>query len=101
MESTGRSPQAGDMVIILAKMKSGAVTELSGAVEEISAEYAYFALDCIDVTSGKDSDCTPIERKIWPKGATKLFRVGVRVDELKPFDGSPISEDSPCWEVRV
>jgi hypothetical protein len=55
MESTVRSPQTGDMVIVLAKMRSGRVTHLSGAIEDVSAEYAYFALDCIDLVSGISS----------------------------------------------
>jgi hypothetical protein len=62
-------------------MRSGRVTHLSGAIEDVSAEYAYFALDCIDLVSGKDSDFHPLERKMWPKDATKLLRVGVPLDE--------------------
>jgi hypothetical protein len=102
MESTVRSPQAGDMVIVLAKMKSGRFTELSGCIEQVSTDYVYFGLDSINLCETlADDDGTPVERKIWPKDATKLPRVGVPLDGLKPFDGVSIDEDSPCWEVRV
>lgn len=75
--------------------------ELSGrGIEEISSGYAYFGMDILDLGTGKDGD-SPLERKVWPKNATKLLRVGVPIDDLKPFDGDPINEDAPCWEVRI
>jgi hypothetical protein len=102
MESTVRSPQAGDMVIVLAKMKSGRFTELSGLIEDISADYVYFGLDSINLCENlADDDGTPLERKLWPKDATKLLRLGVPLDEMKPFDGDPVDKDDPCWEVRI
>lgn len=102
MESPVRSPQAGDMVLVLAKMKSGRFTELSGFIEDISAGYAHFGLDSIHLCENlADDDGTPLEKKMWPKDATKLSRVGVPLDELKPFDGTPVDEDAPCWEVRM
>jgi len=102
MESIVRSPQAGDMVIVLAKMKSGKFTELSGLIEAVSADYAYFGLDSINLCENlADDDGTPLEKKMWPKNATKLLRVGVPLDDIKPFDGSPVDKDDPCWEVRV
>jgi hypothetical protein len=62
MESTVRSPQAGDGVIVLAKMRSGRIMELSGGIEEISSGYAYFAMDCLDLSTGRDGD-SPLEQK--------------------------------------
>jgi hypothetical protein len=53
MESTVRSPQAGDNVLVLAKMNSGRLTEFSGCIEEVSADYAYFALDSIHLIGAK------------------------------------------------
>ena len=102
MKSTVRSPQTGDMVIVLAKMKSDRFTELSGCIEDISAGYVYFGLDSIHLCENlADDDGTPLEKRMWPKDATKLLRVGVPLDELKPFDGTPVDEDEPCWEVRM
>jgi hypothetical protein len=102
MESTVRSPQTGDMVLVLAKMKSGRFTELGGFIEEVSADYAYFGLDGIHFVENLEDDGQyPLETKIWPKDATKLLRVGVPLDELKPFDGTPIDETASCWEVKI
>ncbi len=90
------------MVIVLAKMKSGRFTELSGCIEQVSEDYAYFGLDSIYLVKNlADDDGSPLEGKMWPKDATKLLRLGVPLDELKPFDGSPVDKDDPCWEVRV
>jgi len=36
-----------------------------------------------------DDDGTPLEKKMWPKNATKLLRLGVPLDDIKPFDGKP------------
>jgi hypothetical protein len=47
MESTVKVPQVGDVVFVFAKMKSGKITELSGSIEHISNDYAYFALDAM------------------------------------------------------
>lgn len=41
MESPPRAPRAGDMVIVLARMDSGKVTEMSGSVEDVSMDYVY------------------------------------------------------------
>jgi hypothetical protein len=107
MESKVRAPQAADTVIVLAKMKSGRFTEFSGYIEEVSADHAYFALDSIhliddiQLIDGSEDDERPIESKIWPKTATNLLRVGVPLDELKPFDGAKFDESDPCWEVTI
>src|SRR5215472_5094590 len=80
-ESTPGAPCAGDMVIALAKMNSGKVTEMSGYVEDVSTDYVYFALDTI--CSGPDpeeDDRPPLEEKTWPKTAIHLLRVGVPLD---------------------
>ena len=102
MESTVRSPQAGDNVLVLAKMNSGRLTEFSGCIEEVSADYAYFALDSIHLSEDSEDESSefPLERKMWPTDATSLLRVGVLLEELKPFDGS-FDEKAPCWEVRI
>jgi hypothetical protein len=102
MESIVRSPQAGDNVIVLAKMNSGRLTEFGGYVEEVSAGYAFFALDSIHLIEDNEDENSdfPLERKIWPGDATSLLRVGVLLKELKPFDGS-FDEKAPCWEVRI
>jgi hypothetical protein len=47
MESTVRSPQIGDDVIVILKMGSGRITELGGFIQEISSGYAYFGLDSL------------------------------------------------------
>jgi len=90
MESIVRSPQAGDNVLVLAKMNSGRLTEFSGCIEEVSADYAYFALDSIHLIEDGENETSdfPFERKMWPNDATSLLRVGVLLEELKPFDGS-------------
>jgi hypothetical protein len=100
MESTVRSPQAGDNVLVLAKMNSGRLTEFSGSIEEVSADYAYFALDGIHLDSEDETSEFPLERRMWPTDATSLLRVGVLLEELRPFDGS-LDENAPCWEVRI
>jgi len=102
MESIVRSPQAGDNVLVLAKMNSGRLTEFSGCIEEVSADYAYFALDSIHlIEDGEDeSSELPLERKMWPNNASKLLKVGVLLEELKPFDGT-FDEKAPCWEVKI
>lgn len=100
MESTMRAPQSGDMVLVLAKMKSGRLTEFSGYIEEVSADRAYFSLDSIHLIE-EDYEELPVESKTWPKTETKLLKVGVPVDELKPFDGGKLDEAAPCWEVTI
>jgi hypothetical protein len=78
------------------------LTELGGCIEDISAGYAYFGLDSIHLCENlADDDGTPLEKKMWPKNATKLLRLGVPLDDIKPFDGGPVDKDDPCWEVRV
>ena len=101
MESMIRAPQTGDMLLVLAKMKSGRFTEFSGYIEEVSADHAFFALDSIHLIDDLEEDERPIETKIWPKTATKLLKVGVPIDELKPFDGGTLDEAAPCWEVKI
>jgi hypothetical protein len=102
MKSIVRSPQAGDNVLVLAKMNSGRLTEFSGCIEDISADYAYFALDSIHLSEDSEDESSefPLERKMWPTNATSLLRVGVLLEELKPFDGS-FDEKAPCWEVKI
>jgi hypothetical protein len=100
-ESTPRAPRAGDMVIVLAKMNSGKVTEMSGYVEDVSADYVYFALDTICLgPDPQEDDHPPLEVKTWPKTAIHLLRVGVPLDDLKPF-GRMLDDNVPCWLVRV
>lgn len=101
MESTGRAPQNGDMVFVFAKMDSGRLTEISGNIEEISANYVYFTVDSLELISGgPDDDGRAFERRFWPGTAPKLFRVGVPLHEMKPFEGTG-EKDAPCWEVRI
>ena len=101
MESTVRAPQTGDVVFVLAKMNSGKLTEISGSIEEISANHVYFAVDCIElIHSTADDDGTLLERKIWPEDAANLLRVGVPLNKMKPFEGT-WGKDAPCWEVRI
>jgi hypothetical protein len=100
MESTPRAPQIGDTVFILARMKSGRFTELSGVIEGVLTDYVYFGLESINLTPGNKDDVLLLESKIWPKRAGKLLRVGVPLNDLKPFDGK-LDKDAPCWEVRV
>ena len=100
MESTMRAPQAGDMVLVLAKMKSGRLTEFSGYMEEVSADHPFFPLDSIHLIE-EDYEEPPVESKIWPKAATKLLRVGAPLDEIKPFDGGNVDQNAPCWEVKI
>jgi hypothetical protein len=49
MESTVRAPQAGDMVLVLAKMISGNFTVISGPVVENSAGYVYFDVNGLEL----------------------------------------------------
>lgn len=99
MESTPRAPRAGDMVIVLAKMNSGKVTELSGYVEDVSMDYVYFALDTICLGPDPEvDDHPPLEEKTWR--TIHLLRVGVPLDDLKPFGGM-LDDNVPCWLVRV
>jgi hypothetical protein len=101
MESTVRSPQIGDDVIVIVMMWSGRITELGGFIQEISPGYAYFVLDSLDLGTGRDGD-SPLERKLFPKNAAKLLLVGVPLEDLKPFDGESIDdEDASCWEVKI
>jgi hypothetical protein len=100
MESTLRAPRTGDTVIVFAKMQSGRLTELSGHVEEVSADHAYFALDSIHLMLNDKDDGYPLEAKKWPETAKNLLRVGVPLDEMKPFDGD-LDEDAPCWLIRM
>ena len=100
-ESTPRSPRAGDVVIVLAKMNSGKVTEMSGYVEDVSMDYVYFTLDTICLGADpEEDDHPPLEEKTWPKTARRLLRVGVPLDDLKAFGGM-LDEPVPCWVVRV
>jgi hypothetical protein len=76
MESTVRAPQAGDTVFVFVKMKSGRLTELSGFIEEISAKYAYFAVDAIELLlADADDDGQALEKKLWADSTPKLLRV--------------------------
>jgi hypothetical protein len=101
MESTVRAPQAGDTVFVFVKMKSGKLTELSGFIEEIYAKYVYFAVNAIELLrADADDDGQALERKLWAEAAPKLLRVGVPLDEMKPFDGA-LYEDTASWEVRI
>ena len=83
-------------------MNSGRLTELSGHIEEVSANYAYFALDSIHLIEDSEDETSdfPFERKMWPNDASRLLRVGVLLEELRPFDGS-FDENAPCWEVKI
>jgi hypothetical protein len=87
------------MVFVFVKMKSGNVAELSGNIEAVSSNRAYFVPDAIQLVRGAD-DGQPLETKILPEGAPNSVRVGVRLDEMKPFGGS-LNEEAPCWEVRI
>ena len=89
-----RAPQSGDMVLVLAKMKSGGLMEFSGYIEEVSADHAFFALDSIHLIE-EDYEEPPVESKIWPKTATKLLKVGVPLDEITPFDGGKLDQNDP------
>ena len=100
MESIMRAPKSGDMVLVLAKMKSGRLTEFSGYIEEVSAGHAFFALDSIHLIE-EDYEEPPVESRIWPETETKLLKVGVPLDELKPFDGGNVDQNNPCWEVKI
>jgi hypothetical protein len=100
MESTMRAPQSGDMVLVLAKMKSGTLTEFSGYIEEVCADHVFFALDSIHLIED-DYEEPPVESKIWPKTATKLLKVGVPLDEIPPFDGGKLDQNDPCWELKI
>ena len=95
-----RAPQTGDMILVLAKMKSGRLTEFSGYIEEVYSRHAFFALDSIHLIE-EDYEEPPVESKIWPKTATKLLKVGVPLDEIKPFDGGNVDQNAPCWEVKI
>lgn len=89
------------MVIVLAKMNSGKVTEMSGYVEDVSMDYAYFALDTICLgPDPEEDDRPPLEDKTWPKTTIHLLRVGVLLDNSKPFGGM-LDDNVPCWLVRV
>jgi hypothetical protein len=101
MESTVRAPQTGDVVFVFAKMNSGKLTEISGNIEEISMNYVYFTVDCIElIHSTADDDGQPLEKRIWPDNAVKFLRVGVPLNKMKPFEGT-WDENAPCWEVRI
>jgi hypothetical protein len=101
MESTVRAPQAGDTVFVFVKMKSGRLTELSGFIEEIASTYAYFAVDAIELLhADADDNGQALEGKLWANASPKLLRVGVPLDEMKPFDGA-LYEDTASWEVRI
>ena len=95
-----RAPQSGDMVLALAKMKSGRLAEFSGYIEEVSADHAFFALDSIHLIE-EDYEEPPVESKNWPKAAMKLLKVGVPLDEITPFDGGKLDQNDPCWEVKI
>jgi hypothetical protein len=100
MKSIARAPLTGDMVFVFVKMKSGNVAELSGNIEEVSSDRAYFVPDAIELIRGADDDGQPLETKILPEGAPNSVRVGVRLDKMKPFGGS-LNEEAPCWEVKI
>jgi hypothetical protein len=100
METTLRSPRTGDTVIVLAKMQTGVLTELSGLIEDTSTDRAYFGLDSISLSEDNKDFYPPLQQKNWPKNSTNLLRIGVPFDQMKPFDGK-LDEDSPCWVVRV
>jgi hypothetical protein len=100
MESTMRAPQAGDMVLVLAKMKSGRLTAFNGYIEDVSADHPLLALDSIHLIE-EDYEEPPVESKIWPKTATKLLKVEVPLDKITPFDGGKLDQNDPCWEVKI
>jgi hypothetical protein len=101
MESmTLRAPRTGDVVFVFAKMNSGRLTEISGSVDEMSADYVYIAVDCIELVHSADEDGEALERKFWPETETKLLRVCIPLDKIKPFEGT-LDKDAPCWVVRI
>jgi hypothetical protein len=100
MESTLRAPRAGDMVIVLAQMMSGNVTEMSGYVEEISMGFVYFALDAICLGRDPEADNDPPFERTLPTPAMQLLRVGVPLVDLKPFNRM-YDEVEVCWLVRL
>ena len=100
MKSTLRAPRAGDMVIALAQMRSGNVTEMSGYVEEVSMGYVYFALDAICLGRDPEEGDDPPFEKTLPTPAMQLLRVGVPLVDLKPFNRM-CDEVEVCWFVRL
>jgi len=101
MEATLRAPHTGDTVFVFTKMNSGKLTEISGFVEEISTNYVYFAVDCIELIHSDDKDSgQSLERKFWPETEARLLRVGVPLDKMKPFEGT-LDVDAPCWVIRM
>ena len=100
MKSTMRVPLTGDMVFVFVKMKSGKVTELSGNIEEVSSEHAYFVPNAIELIRVADDDGQSLETRTCPEGAINSVRIGVRLDKMKPFGGL-LDEEAPCWEVRI
>ena len=100
MKSIARAPLTGDMVFVFVRMKSGNVAELSGNIEEVSSDRAYFVPDAIELVRGVEDDGQPLEATILPDRAPNSVRVGVRLDKMKPFGGS-LNEEAPCWEVKI
>src|SRR5260221_474059 len=96
MESTVRSPQAGDNVLVLAKMNSGRLTEFSGCIEEVSADYAYFALDSAKVTVEKSCDSAIYNESFAQCPASNDYQLSLihRAFDSR-FDNSVIPLQSP------
>jgi len=67
MKSIARAPLTGDMVFVFVRMKSGNVAELSGNIEEVSSDRAYFVPDAIGLIRGAD-DGQPLRQKYCPRG---------------------------------
>jgi hypothetical protein len=88
------------MVIVLAQMMSGNVTEMSGYVEEISMGFVYFALDAICLGRDPEADNDPPFERTLPTPAMQLLRVGVPLVDLKPFNRM-YAEVEVCWLVRL
>lgn len=95
-----RKPQTGDSVIVDVRMDSGCTTELGGCIEELSAEFAYVALDSLDHIHDPGDDGQVLDRRLWPTDAKKPLRIGVPIGELKPFKGK-LDADDPCWVAKL
>ena len=82
-------------------MHSGRSTVLTSRAEEIGTEHACIAVDGIELVKGEDNDDgQPLEKKHWSDADPKLVTVRVRLDQMRPMQGT-LDVDASCWIVRT